>query len=210
MENYPILIRGPARDKLVRIKAENFGEAKERALWKYRNKFVNYKYAKAMDLISARVEAAKLSRTTSKPQYIVLKGDEFKVGATPPENMEDVYGKFVNGSEDKDALKKKSEPAETTAPKTLAKEAAKIKVSKNQKQNTMATPATSKPAKKAAAKKSTPAKTASDIWHKGLTAKATTLRFSKAQWEALYKKAEENGGIQKMAHDALIAKYGLK
>lgn len=204
-ELYPIIIRGDTRTRLVKIAAESFGEAKERALMKYRNKFVNYKHAKAMDLIEARVEAATKSRKGGKPVYVVCHKDEFKLEVVEPKNKDDIYGLFVNGSEDKEYLKNIS-AAEPTANKakvdapTLSKGATNGKV--------MATEAAKKPAKKAA-KKVAKKEASADLWHKGLTAKATTLRFSKSQWDQLYKKAEENGGIQKMAHDALIAKFGL-
>lgn len=180
---------------------------------KHRNKFVNYKNAKAMDLISARVEAAKLSRVKGITQYIIEKDDEFTLSTSSSSDPTKLYGVFVNGGEDKGLLKQltsettpnkvdkivRSVPAQSAKAKKLIEGENKTTMAKTAKKTKSAKKAT----KKVAAKKE------EKLWHEGLIAKATTLRFSEAQWEKLHKLASEHGGIQKMSYDALREKYNF-
>lgn len=53
-----------------------------------------------MDLISAKVEAAKKSRTTGKKQYIIVDNDaECHIKEKCPSDLETLMAVFMNGSE---------------------------------------------------------------------------------------------------------------
>lgn len=149
-----------------------------------------------MDLIEAKVQAAKISLKEKTAVFLYNTGGEIKLVFQEPPNKDDIHGKFVNGTEDKDYLKSLSVSAKETA--------AKVSQSKSKKK--MATSTKAAPAKKAAKKAP---KKENGLWHKGLDAKATTLRFTKAQWDKLFALAEKNGGVQKMSHDALVKVFSL-
>lgn len=235
METYPILIRG-STTKLVKIKATHYGQAVLKALDKYRNKFINYKHAKHMDLISARVDAAGLSKKSGKKQYVVLDksgdGDEFKITDKEPSNPDEIYATYSNGSELKFEAPKPVKQAvdEILSPSTVKKSGkqdtkkpeqqkgqptkpAVEEVSKKSNSKNMST-AKTKPAKKTApAKKESPKvekKATKPSDEKGVVSKATTVHLKPAQWEKLYKVSKDKGkSIQILSTEALIKQYSL-
>lgn len=175
-----------------------------------------------MDLISAKVEAAKKSRETRKPQYIfvVPSGEDEGECLVTDSYKKGVIQCFKNGSEValEPEQSKESEAAETK-PKgksskvdKVTKEAkpeASVKEGAKQNTKTMATTAaTKKPAKKAA--KKSPAKTEKKAAYPNALPKATTILLSERQWAALEKELEKNGAsIREAATEALIKGFKL-
>lgn len=131
MEDYPILIRG-STVKLVKVKARNFRIAIELALMKYRNQFVNYKYAKNMDLISAKKEAMDKSKKSAHKQFVTLvDGGEFEVEnyISLPKDA-DVYATFHKGKEIKNEPVAAKVDAATKVTEAPAKEVTKTSTAK--------------------------------------------------------------------------------
>jgi len=147
-----------------------------------------------MDLITAKVEAAKLSRTEKKKMYINVDADgECTVADKPKEPIT----AYANGSEV--ALESNLEVS-TAEPK--------MKKSKQSNKKVMAEVATKKaPAKKAAAKKEAPKKVAAKVERpSNLVGKATTLFLTPAQWKAFEAK---EGGIRDNVAKAVIKQFAL-
>ncbi len=161
---YPIFIRNSDKGhwKKIEVRAATYKKAINIACAKHLNKWLNFSLARKMDLISARVDAAKASKTTGKPSFIVLVKDEFIVTPTPAKNAE-LYAKFVGGSEDKqfiESLKSDDKVIETEpAAKPVSTVKAKpVKEAIKTNDNKMTTKTAKKVAKKAA--KKVPAKKA--------------------------------------------------
>ena len=129
--DYPFVIG----NKVVKISANGIKNAIDRVTFRHQNKLINITHARNMDLISAKVEAAKQSRAEKRKVYIIVdeKTGECDLSHAP---LKGVYTVYNNGSEI--AL-------ETDAPVTTTEPVA----NKNSKDTVMAT----KPVKKAAAKK---------------------------------------------------------
>lgn len=136
-----------------------------------------------MDLISAKVEAAKQSRIQKKKMYINVDSEgECTVSGKPVEAIT----VFSNGSE-------------VALDSDIKVSTAEVKT-KNKKQTIMATPKTAAkkaaPAKKVAVKEERPA---------NQIGKATTLFLTKTQWE----KFAEKGNIRDNVQKAVIKQFGL-
>lgn len=85
MNLYPFIIRGPTRKRLVHAEGRNFFNALEKVLSVYPAKFVNYKNAKAMDLINVKKKVIALSKSN--------KGVEHKIWL---DKEGDFYISFLN------------------------------------------------------------------------------------------------------------------
>jgi len=155
-----------------------------------------------MDLITAKVDAAKQSREQKKRVYIIVDGEgECTLATTPKDGAITVY---ANGSEvalesdikesTTQPIVKKSKTQKTTAMETTAKKAAK-KVAK-------------KEVKKAAAKKVAPKKEApkKEARPSNLIGKATTLFLTAGQWKTLESK---DGNLRTLATEAVIKHHKL-
>lgn len=90
MNQYPFIIRGPtdsSRRKRVFSQGINFKNALVKVLSVFPAKFVNFKYAKTMDLITVKTKAIKLSRAS--------KGLEHRIWLNEKEG--EFYVTFING-----------------------------------------------------------------------------------------------------------------
>lgn len=159
-----------------------------------------------MDLISAKVEAAKRSREEKKKIYITVDTDgECDLSNLP---LKGVYTCYSNGSEI--ALEHDAEVA-TVAPRPNKKKlpaqsekALKLISKQNTKETIMAT---TKPAKKAAKKVATKKEPKVKDTRVG---KATTLLLSAEQWKKVDALITKDGGsIREMVAEALITKFKL-
>lgn len=125
LKPYLFLVRSfhsRARTKGVRVIAKNFKLAKSKVLARYPGKKVNSKFAINMDLISAKVEAAKVSKDERKTVYInVDKEGECYLSTKQNGTTQSV---FKNGNEGTF-----EEITNDVAPAELAKED-KVKTSK--------------------------------------------------------------------------------
>jgi len=202
--DYPFVIG----NKVVKISANGIKNAIDRVTSRHQNKLINITHARNMDLISAKVEAAKQSRTEKRKVYIIVdeKTGECELNHAP---LNGVYTVYNNGSEialETDAPLTEVAPIanKNTKRKIPAQSEKAIKlISKNSKETVMATPAKKAPAKKAAAKKEAKPKDSR-------IGKATTLLFTVEQWkkiDAIVAKGEES--IREMAASAMVAKYKL-
>lgn len=150
---YPFRVRGvnrASRQRLVKITAINYKNALNKVLALYPVKIVITKHARKMDLISARVEAAKKSKQLGKKYYIInnVEEEECDVTSTYPKNPKEILGVFVNGSEVKEEI-----AIEESTPTKKEKQS----VTKKETKMSTATK-TSKKAAKKVAKKSAPVK----------------------------------------------------
>lgn len=156
-----------------------------------------------MDLINARVDAAKRSRVEGKPIYIIVdpKDGECSLSET---SKKGVYTVYKNGSEialDTDADVSKVEPKQKKgklAPKASAKENASTPIQGAKNKQVMADKKTAKAAPKTAPKAKVEG-----------TGKATTLILSNAQWAKVEKLTEKEGSIREMVAKAMIKTYSL-
>lgn len=186
-----------------------------------------------MDLISARVDAAALSKKSGVKQYVVLDksgdGDEFKIVAKEPSDPDDIYATYSNGAELKTepnkpvkqlvdeilspSTKKKSDKQDTKKPEQQKGQPTKPAVEKASKEsnNKIMSTTKAKPAKKAApAKKETAKPTVKPSDEKGVISKPTTLHLKAGQWDKLRKMAKDEGkSIQILATEALIKQHKL-
>lgn len=69
MNIYPFVIRGPTRKRLVKAQGRNFFNALEKVLSVYPAKFVNFKNAKAMDLINVKKKVIALSKSNKAIEH---------------------------------------------------------------------------------------------------------------------------------------------
>lgn len=161
MARYPFIV---ARNKMVIVEADRVSNAIDRVLALHPNKFVSTKYARNvqkhltntyMDLISAQVEAAKLSKTKRKELvYIVLVEDEFKVTTEVDIDKDDIYSTWRAGVKieephaDKQAEAKEAKASKQTKNETTEQMETKTKTAKKS-----AKKAAKKVAKKSAVKK---------------------------------------------------------
>lgn len=223
MDSYPFVIG----NKVVKIAATGIRNAINRVTTKHPNKFINITHAKNMDLISAKVEAAKHSRTEKKKIYIIVDDDgECELNHAP---LKGVYACYSNGSEialENDAevatitprpnksKKRLSEIIMEDAEKIESKQKKKLPAQSEKalklisKQNTKETVmATTKPANKAA--KKVAAKKESKVKDTRV-GKATTLLLSAEQWKRVDALITKDGGsIREMVAEALITKFKL-
>lgn len=156
--DYPFVVG----NKVIKVTASGIKNAINRITSKHQNKFINITHAKNMDLISAKVEAAKLSRSEHKKKYIIVDDEgECFIDNAP---LKGVLHCYNNGSEialendapvtttvprpNKKKLPAQSEKAQKMINKKEGKESAANEIDSTKTKN-MAT----KPAKKAAAKK---------------------------------------------------------
>jgi hypothetical protein len=174
MDDYPFIVN---RAKLVKIRAPNLSNALDRVTTKHPNKIINVKFARNMDLISAKVEAAKQSRATGKKVYIIVDENDGECSLSNAplrgvlhcyNNGSEIYdtGDMQEGDATKARANKRSKkiPAQSQKAKELIekKEATASSVAnsekevKTKKEKVMAT----KPAKKAAQKKAKAVKNA--------------------------------------------------
>jgi hypothetical protein len=168
---YPFVVG----NKVVKISGHGLNNAIDRITTRYQNKLINITHARNMDLISAKVEAAKRSRTEKRKIYIIVdeKDGECDLSHIP---LKGVYACYNNGSEialeidapvttveprpNKKKLPAQSEKAKTLISKKDAKDSA-LNESSNSNSKIMATktaPAKKAATKKVAAKKRTQAK----------------------------------------------------
>jgi len=203
LNSYPFLIRGPTngRVKRVNITASSLTMAINKVLALFPNKFVNIKHARKMDLISAKVEAAKVSKASKKRTYVFVdaKTGECDISHSP---LKETLHCYLNGSEI--ALDTTIEPAKKD-----------LQNQKNMSKKESAKPAkkantpVKKDAPKAAPKKETPAPKVKETApaHEGLIGKATTLFFNEAQWKKINAYCRDNNTtIRDLATSALAAK----
>lgn len=156
---YPFLIRGPtryARVKIVKIEAGSFRYAMLKAFALYPVKFVNFKFARNMDLISAKQQAKKESMD-GKTRYVVSHKDgECTVELTEPGKPGDVlHAVFAKGKEIKESIEAPKTTSKKEKPVTeedVIESAEKENKSIN-KQIKPVMKTKNKPAKKVAAKK---------------------------------------------------------
>lgn len=159
---YPFLIRGPtryARVKMVKIEAGNFRHAMLKAFALYPVKFVNFKFARNMDLISAKQDAKKASMDGKERFVVAHKDQECTIEFNEPSRIGDtLMAIFLKGKEVKEGynaapqkVTKREKPAasEDEVIEQAEKENKNINKSKNKTMK--------KEVKKAAAKKSAPA-----------------------------------------------------
>ena len=208
MQPYPFLIRGPTNGRVrrVNITASSLTQAVNKVLALYPNKFVNIKHARRMDLISAKQEAAKVSKSSKRKTYVFVDGKtgECDISHAP---LKETIHCYLNGSE-------------IAVESKVSGPAKKEVETKNEK--TMSKKESAKPAKKAIApapkvapKKETPApkkeapKAVKETApaHEGLIGKATTLFFNEAQWKKINAYCRDNSTtIRDLATSALAAK----
>ncbi len=218
MTTYPFLIRGPtkqSRRKKVLVSALSLRLAMGKILMRYPAKFVNSKFARRMDLMSAKAAAIKESnKKKGKTVYIIVdeKDGECDLSGAP---LRGVYTAFKNGSEiglpstsevskvePKQKGKRKISEKEFEAkkgkltPTSSTKENASTPIQGAKTNTSMAKKANAK-----AAKKSAPKATG--------TGKATTLILSDAQWAKIEKLTEKEGSIREMVAKAMIKTFGL-
>jgi len=141
---------GP-RSRLVNVEATKYKNALSKVLAVNQGKFIQTKYAKKMDLITANEKAKKLSLKSVHKQFVVLLPDgDFETENTLSiEDGADIYSEWVKGvkqesdkkvksgsvkkelnQETTDEMKtaKKSVPVKKVAPKKAAKKVAAKKV----------------------------------------------------------------------------------
>lgn len=164
--SYPFVIG----NKVIKVTAPTLSNALDRITSRHQNKFITITHAKNMDLISAKVEAAKQSRTEHRKVYIIVDSDgECSLNHAP---LKGVYACYNNGSEialendapvtttvprpNKKKLPVQSEKAQALIAKKTEKESAESD-STTKTKNKVATPK-KKATKKVAAKKQAPAK----------------------------------------------------
>lgn len=154
---YPFLIRGPtkyARVKLIKIEAHGFRNALLKAFARYPVKYVNFKFARNMDLISAKAEAKKASMD-GKTRYVASHKDgECTVEVDEPGKAGDVlHAVFVKGKEVKESIATPSKPAKRVS-EQIMEEAEALEQSENKTSNKKQKPTmkTKKVVKKAAKK----------------------------------------------------------
>jgi len=219
------------RRKHLKLKAENFANALNKALSlnpkkrvRYNLKFYLMAEQEGMDLMSAKVEAAKKSKELGKRIYIFMdnEGDHYLSESL----VKGTIACYQGGSElveerptapvtpaGKSEVKKSVAPSKNVAvqasnvdkEKAAPKKTAKQIINKTKK--TMAT-AKKASAKKSASKKVTPAKKAAPAEKKvasSVVGKATTLLLTPAQWAKL----EKLGSIRESATAAVIAHHKL-
>lgn len=217
--DYPFVIG----NKVVKISAYSIKNAINRVTSRHQNKFINITHAKNMDLISAKVEAAKLSRSEHRKIYIIVdEGDgECSLNHAP---LKGVYACYNNGSEialENDAPvatnepranksakpKSKNLPAQSgKAQQVIAKKEGKesAPLSDSTKNKTMATP------KKKAAKKVAAKKVAAPKKEKGPKeihfGENPDFGFDKAEWTRIGKFAQK----EQLAIRPLLRKHLLK
>lgn len=184
-EVYPFIVK----NILVRIRGSGYNNALNRVLSRHPNKKVKTKYAKNMDIIAAKTQAAKESAAQKKPFYVFVDKDgEADISSAP---LAGTLHKFVNGVEDKDYAPKQSAAAqEKSKPKIPAQSDKAQKLISKSKVQQMENKkkAAKKPAKKAIAKKSSPNTVKEEKLIRG-----NNMALTKAQWakvDALLKKEE--------------------
>lgn len=105
---YPFLIRGPtrsARVKMVKLEAVSFRHAMLKAFALYPIKFINFKFAKNMDLISANAEAKKASMDGKQRFVISHKNQECSVEFNEPSHIGDVlHAVWLKGKKVKESI----------------------------------------------------------------------------------------------------------
>jgi hypothetical protein len=157
---YPFLIRGPtrsARVKMVKIEAGSFRHAMLKAFALYPVKYVNFKFAKNMDLISAKQEAKKLSLDGKQRFVVSHKDGECSIEFNEPSRMGDVlHAIFMKGKELKESASApttkqpaKAKPAGDSEAAIIEQAEKENKIINKTKSKSMAEKE-AKPAKKAA------------------------------------------------------------
>ena len=118
MNSYPFVVRGKNLSFATKIKAINYRMALNKILELYPGKHILIKYSN-MDLISAKVEAAKLSKQQGKTIFInVDKEGECEVS----ENKNNTtYACYKNGNEVKVEEELPSEESKTKKEKAMKK-----------------------------------------------------------------------------------------
>ncbi len=203
MTDYPFIVRG----KVNKVKGSSYRNALDRVLEKNRNQFVKTKFAKTMDLITAKEEAKTASKTNKKARTFVVADSEGEFDlSTIIKKGETAYAVFIGGKEvsltEDEKAGATSVPVKNLVSKPtveivrgsmakIIKEHQKI-VTKNQKE--MAKPIKAVPAKK----ENKTAKVA------GLTYRATRVGLTDAQW----KKFDASGQkLQALASEFAAAKF---
>lgn len=213
-ENYPFVIG----NKVHKISAPCLSNALDRVTTRHPNKLINITHAKNMDLISAKVEAAKTSRTEHRKIYIIVDDEgECSLNHAP---LKGVLHCYNNGSEI--ALENDAQVA-TVAPrpnkKTLPAQSKKAQQLISKKEETANAPAdddankqknkmaTKKPAKKAAAKKATAPKKETVKGPREIHfGENPDFGFSKEEWKRIGKFANK----EQLAIRPLLRKHLLK
>lgn len=140
---YPFLIRGPTRVKLVKVIANSYQNALNKVLYKFRNRFIKTQFAKRMVLLEAKAQAQKESKgTKGKPLFVYSQPNgecDFSFARKDSHGFT-THAQFVNGKEVK---------LDAPAPKEISL----AKTIKQTNQQIMAKSKKEAPAKKVAAKK---------------------------------------------------------
>jgi hypothetical protein len=99
--DYPFLVKG--KHGIKRAVSPSYKLALAKILALFPNKYIKTKHAKAMDLITARAEALKLSKKSAHKQFVILVDDEFEVENTLSiEEKADIHATFYKGQEVKE------------------------------------------------------------------------------------------------------------
>lgn len=154
---YPFLIRGPtkaSRVKMVKIDANGFRNALEKIFALFPVKYINFKFAKNMDLISAKQQAKKDSMDGATRYVVSHKDQECTVEMSEPGKAGDVlHAVFTKGKEIKEAVAAPSKPAKRVSERIMEEAEiieAQEKINNKKQKPTMKT---KKAVKKAAVKK---------------------------------------------------------
>lgn len=107
MTRYPFIVVTPAgRIRHVIVMAHNYNTALDKALTRHPNKFLKTKYAKIMDLLSAKEQAKKMSRDKKSKIYVQVNNStgECICTANLAEPGHTAHDLFVNGAQSKQPL----------------------------------------------------------------------------------------------------------
>ncbi len=202
---YPFLIRGPtkqSRRKKILIDASRLKFALLKIFALFPAKFVNTKYARNMDLITARVDAAKRSRADKVTIFIIV--DKEGECTLSTECKKGAYTCYRNGSEvslpsnaETSTVEPKTKKGKTAPHKDMSKVDFSKPINSGEKTN-------NKMAKKTEVKGN-----AKKVAKPEGTGKATTLILTDAQWAKVNKLIEKEGSIREMVAKAMIKTFGL-
>lgn len=227
MNTYSFLVRGlSSNSRVQRVKetGSNFKEALDKLVARFPDKFINFKFARNMDLITARKEALdKSAKTKGTAFYIKVTDDgECEVSSTPTHLDVAAFkngGEIALESDVADAPKNEPKSPKKGKKKLTAEEAAKRpnlrskrtgkKLSEEDNKVDVKQKPSKTMAKKKATKKVAAKKVAAPV-NKNEIAKPTTLRLTKSQWDNLFKVREKEGkSIQILASEALVKQFKL-
>lgn len=150
--DYPFLVKG--KHGIKRAVSPSYKLALAKILALFPNKYIKTKHAKAMDLITARAEALKLSKKSVHKQFVILVDDEFEVENTLSiEDKADIHATFHKGVEIKEEKGIKLPPTKTKQETAKRSADMKTEILKQINSKEMKKALESKPSKKVAAKK---------------------------------------------------------